>query len=73
MPLPSNGFPTLPTDQTATAKIRSVYHYVQYALLLSRTLLEVLGCSYYRTLLEVLGGGGHSLLRRIQIAAEGSR
>ena len=48
MPLPSNGFPTLPTDQTATAKIRSVYRYVQYALLLSRTLLEVLGCSYYR-------------------------
>ena len=47
MPLPSNGFPTLPTDQTATAKIRSVYRYVQYALLLSRTLLEVLGCSYY--------------------------
>ena len=47
MPLPSNGFPTLPTDQTATAKIPSVYRYVQYALLLSRTLLEVLGCSYY--------------------------
>ena len=47
MSLPSNGFPTLPTDQTASAKIRPVYRYVQYALLLSRTLLEVLGCSYY--------------------------
>ena len=47
MLLLSNGFPTLPTHQTASAKIRPVYRYVQYSLLLSRTLLEVLGCSYY--------------------------
>ena len=47
MPLPSNEFPTLPTDQTASAKIRPFYRYVQYALLLSRMLLEVLEGLYY--------------------------
>ena len=44
---PSNGFTMLPTKMSMAAEIRPLYRYVQYILLLSRTLLEVLGCFYY--------------------------
>ena len=42
MPLPSNGFSVNACRQTATTNLRLVYRYVQYTLLLSRMLLEVL-------------------------------
>ena len=47
MHLPSNEFSVHACRQTATTNLRLIYRYVQYSLLLSRTLLEVLGCSYY--------------------------
>ena len=44
---PSNGFTMLLTKISMAAEIRPLYRYVQCTLLLSRTLLEVLGCFYY--------------------------